>query len=163
MRTRVTLLVGAMLMAGCGPTMPPSAPSPLADRGMPDFQATTIDGRGLDAQALRGHLAVVTFFSKTCASCSRTLPAIQALALELTSVGFVGIAEDQFELDSRDLVTMYQLKFPIAHDRGRAIGAKYHVGELPITFLADRHGVVRWIGGPDESIEDLRRAIDVLK
>ena len=156
----VAALCGA---PACGPTLPPSAPSPLADRGLPDFQSTTMDGRELGARALRGHLAVVTFFGKKCGRCGETLPALQGLSQEQPDVAFVGIAEDDFALDSKDLVTMYRLTFPIVHDKGRSIGGGFHVEEMPATFVADRHGIVRWVGGADQSIDQVRQALEVLR
>jgi peroxiredoxin len=160
---RVTLLAACALAWGCGPTMPPSVASPLVDRGLPAFMAAAIDGRQVDPSALRSKLVVVVFVAKSCAGCTATLQGLEALSHERRDVAFVGVAEDDFELDTKDLVTSYGITFPVVQDKGRPIGAAYKVGALPLTFLADRHGIVRWVGGTDQTMGQLREAIAVLE
>src|SRR6185436_7647875 len=124
LRLALTLLA-ACLAWGCGPTMPPSVASPLADRGLPAFKTAAIDGRPVDPGALRGKLIVMVFVAKSCGGCPATLQGLEALSHELRDVAFVGVAEDDFELDTKDLVTSYGITFPVVQDKGRPIGAAY--------------------------------------
>jgi thiol-disulfide isomerase/thioredoxin len=168
MRTKNLLgrlaLLGALALGGAsscaGPAAPPaSAPSPLLSQPLPDFQRRTLDGGKLDTKGLRGKVVVVKFFAKYCEPCKRTLPAVERMAKEHAEIAFVGVAEDERESDVREVVSLYGLSFPVVHDAGNVLSGRFRVREMPYTFVADATGVVRWVGGPDQSEGDLAQAI----
>jgi cytochrome c biogenesis protein CcmG, thiol:disulfide interchange protein DsbE len=138
---------------------PPSAPSPLFAQALPDFQRRTLEGNKLDSKTLRGRVVVVKFFAKYCEPCKRTLPAVERMAKEHAEVSFVGIAEDERESDVREVVSLYGLSFPVIHDAGNVLSGRFRVREMPYTFVADAKGVVRWVGGPEQSEGELEQAI----
>lgn len=157
-------LAPMLLVTGCAAPapapMPPSAPSPLAGKPLPDVKRPTLDGTRLDTGSLRGRVVVLKFFAEYCEPCKRTLPAAEGLHRQLPDVAFVGISEDDRVSTANELVARYQLTFPIVHDRGQALAGRFRVGELPATFVADATGTVRWVGGPAQTEDDLRRAIE---
>jgi peroxiredoxin len=139
--------------------MPPSMASPLAGKPLPDFQRPALDGAKVDTAALRGRVVVVKFFAKYCEPCKRTLPAVEALAKDRADVAFIGVAEDERESDVREVIGAYGLTFPVVHDRANVLSGRYRVSEMPVTFVADAKGVIRWIGGPAQSEDELEQAI----
>jgi peroxiredoxin len=139
--------------------MPASAASPLAAKPLPDFQRRTLRGETIDTKAMRGRVVVVKFFAKYCEPCKRTLPAMQKLSRDRADVAFVGVAEDERASDVQEVVDSYGLSFPIVHDQGNVLSGRYRVTDMPVTFVADRQGVVRWVGGPGQSEDDLARAV----
>ena len=70
----------------------------------------------------------------------------------------VAVAEDESEDDALGLVAAHHLTFPVVHDGGHVLGGRYRVTDLPVTFVVDRTGVVRWIGGPEKSDADISAA-----
>jgi cytochrome c biogenesis protein CcmG, thiol:disulfide interchange protein DsbE len=151
----------APLLAGCGAApMPPSIPHALAGQPLPEFQRRAIDGAPVDTKSLHGHVLVVKFFAKYCEPCKKTLPAVEALSKSHGDVAFVGIAEDEHESDVNEVIATFHLTFPVVHDAGQTLAGRYRVSEMPVTFVADKQGSIKWVGGPGQTEEDLTAAIE---
>ena len=165
-----TVLVLVLLGEGCGPAaMPPSyTQNPLAPSGplaaqtkpLPEIKRRTLEGATFDTAAVRGRqVVVVKFFAKYCEPCTRSLPWFERFAKEHADVAVLGIAEDERESDVRDVATAFGLTFPIVHDTGNALSGRFRVTDMPITFVADKSGRIRWVGCPDQTEADLEAAI----
>jgi cytochrome c biogenesis protein CcmG, thiol:disulfide interchange protein DsbE len=166
----VAAVLAAVVVTSCGATMPPSyAKSPLSPAGaageetkpLPEIRRRTIDGATFsshDATA-QGKVVVVKFFAEYCEPCKKSLPWFQAFAREHRDVAVVGIAEDERESQVRELAEAYGLTFPVVHDLGNALAGRFRVSDMPMTFVADRHGRVRWVGGPGQTEADLEAAV----
>jgi thiol-disulfide isomerase/thioredoxin len=162
-RTAVALL-GAMMLAlgACAqapPRLPPTARSSLLEHPLPDFVRATLDGRRVSTSQLRGHTIVVKFFADYCQPCKRTLPIAEQLHEENPGVAFVGVSEDEDAATARGLVRSMGLSFPVIRDQDNVLAGRFRVRELPFTFVVDRRGIVRWVGGPAQTGRDLARAI----
>jgi thiol-disulfide isomerase/thioredoxin len=163
------LAVAPVLLGGCTAVMPPSypgnalspsGPSALDAKAMPDVKRRTLDGATFDTAEARNHkVVVVKFFAKYCEPCKRSLPWFQRFAAEHPEVAVVGVDEDERESDARDVATMYGLRFPIVHDTGNALSGRFRVSDMPITFVADKKGRIRWVGGPDQTESELEAAV----
>jgi cytochrome c biogenesis protein CcmG/thiol:disulfide interchange protein DsbE len=161
---RFAMLLLCAVAAGCGPRgggpVPPSAQSPLHSKVIPDFDRPTLDGPKVDTKALRGKVVVVKFFAEYCEPCKRTLPAAQQMHEKYGGkVAFVGVSEDEQESAARRVVATYGLTFPVVLDRGNVLAGRFRVNEIPVTFVVDGQGTVRWVGGPSHSEHDLERAV----
>jgi cytochrome c biogenesis protein CcmG, thiol:disulfide interchange protein DsbE len=165
-RSFATALV-LLSLAACGPKkggpIPPSHASPLLGQAVPEFKRPAMGGQEIDTKALAGKVVVVKFFAEYCQPCKVTLPEAQALSEKNQDVVFVGIAEDEFENTARQLVTTYGLTFPIVHDRGQILAGRFRVSEMPVTFVVDATGVIRWVGGPEQAKGDLAQAIAAVR
>lgn len=173
MRATLSLLAVASILAltsaGCGAAMPPSyaqnalspsGPSALDAKPMPEVKRRTLEGATFDTAELRGRkIVVVKFFAKYCEPCKRSLPWFQKFAADHPDVAVLGVDEDERESDARDIVTMYGLRFPVIHDSGNALSGRFRVSDMPITFVADKKGRLRWVGGPDQTEADLEAAV----
>jgi thiol-disulfide isomerase/thioredoxin len=151
---------------GCDPsrgTLPPSAPSPLLQQESPDFSRPTLRGTKFDTMSRRGSVIVVKFFAEYCAPCKRTLPAAEALHQRYPDVEFVGISEDEYTRQAESMVHTYRLTFPVVMDHGNVLAGRFRVAEMPTTFVLDRKGTVRWVGGPGQSEDDLERAVEAIR
>ncbi len=165
-RTAVTtaLVAATVALVGCpkkspGGPPPPSAPSPLHDGAAPDFSRPSLSGEQVDTAALRGQTVVIKFFAKYCEPCKRTLPAAEQLHRDHPEVAFIGISEDESQSDTEALISTYGLTFPVVLDRGNVLAGRFRVSEIPVTFVVDAQGIVRWVGGPGQSEDDLARAV----
>ena len=152
-------------LAGCSAVMPPSyaqnplSPSGLETKALPDIKRRTIEGGSFDTSQARGKVTVVKFFAKYCEPCKRSLPWFERFARQHRDVVVLGIAEDERESDAREVAAAYGLTFPIVHDTGNALSGRFRVSDMPITFVADRKGRIRWVGGPDQTESDLEDAV----
>jgi peroxiredoxin len=161
---RASVASAAVALAlGCAPkTLPPSAASELLGTPVPDFTRQALDGAPVDTVKLRGSTVVLKFFAEHCEPCKRTLPETERLHHENPRVAFVGVSADDYAATARALGRQFGLSFPIVHDAGRALQSRFRVTELPVTFVVDRTGMVRWVGGPAQSERDLAQTIELL-
>ncbi len=170
---RRRFLAGACLsplpfaLAACGGSgavaAPPSSPSPLLSRALPDFRRPSLGGAEVETGRLRGRVVVVDFFAEHCAPCARSLPALEALHRALPDVSVVGVSEDEDAAGARRVAERFGLSFPVVHDGERVLAGRYRVVDLPATFVADAAGVVRWRGDRAHDEGELRAVIEGAK
>jgi cytochrome c biogenesis protein CcmG, thiol:disulfide interchange protein DsbE len=157
----------ALAASGCSRrTGPPplSAPSKLHAAALPDFERPTLGGARIDTKALRGKVVVIKFFARYCEPCKYTLPEAERVHRELAGdVVVIGVSEDEDPRQTAALVSDHRLTFPVVHDDGHVLAGRYRVTEIPIAFVADRDGVVQWVGGPGMAPGDLERAIAAVR
>ncbi|HEU4406730.1 MAG TPA: TlpA disulfide reductase family protein [Polyangiaceae bacterium] len=160
--------VGAFLpplaLAACGgpgaSQAPPSSPSPLLSKALPDFRRPSLGGPEIETERLRGRVVVVDFFAEHCVPCARSLPALEALHRSMPDVSVVGVSEDEDAAGARRMVERFGLTFPVVHDGSRVIAGRYRVVDLPATFVADPAGVVRWRGDQAHEEGELRAVVE---
>lgn len=151
----------ASLLAACGAAAaPPSAPSPLLGKPLPDFERRTVAGAAVGTRQARGRVVIVKFFAKYCEPCRRTLPAAERLHRDRPDVLLLGIAEDERQADVRETIATYGLTFPVVHDAGNVLSGRFRVRELPAVFVAGPDGTVRWAAGPEQDEQGLGLAVE---
>jgi peroxiredoxin len=155
-------MTAGVIGACAGRSLPPSAAQGLLDEPMPDFERTTVNGGIVRASELRGRIVVVEFFAKYCEPCKHTLAAAEKLHRRRKDVVFIGVAEDERRDDVLWLIAEYDLGFPVIHDASNSLSGRFRVREMPATFLIDRTGSIRWVGGPGQAEDDLAHALKVL-
>lgn len=156
------LLLLSVFATSCGVAPPPpSAPNALLEKPLPKFKRRTLAGSSIHTEP--GQVVVVKFFAKYCEPCKKTLPVAERLHQENADVRFIGIAEDEYRADVDEMIQTYSLTFPIVHDRGNVLAGRFRVSEMPITFVADATGAIRWVGGEGQKEEDLAAAIAWVK
>jgi len=164
-RRSFLLVLTAALLTGCGAggPPPPSAPSPLLGKPLPTVRRPTIAGGRISQDDTNGHTVVIKFFAKYCEPCKRTLPVAQRLHQQRGEVVFIGISEDERTSEAQELVGLYGLTFPVVHDQSNVLAGKFRVNELPVTFVADRRGTIRYVLGPGHDDQALERVLDSLE
>lgn len=159
----LVLLQVCGLLACAGPGLPPSATSPAVDRPVPTFDRRALTGAPVTSEALRGKVVVLEFFAQYCKPCWQTLPEVAALAASDPELVIVGFGEDEFAADTRSMVAQLGLGFPVIHDSGNILAARFRVRQIPATLVVDAAGVVRWQARPGDGLRELRRAIDAVR
>lgn len=157
----LSLVSLALVVSGCGKpkTAPPTMQSSLLGQPIPKFRRPTLAGATFDTEGAKGKVVVVKFFAEYCAPCKVTLPEAESLSRKHDDVAFVGISEDEYESKTREVIGQYGLTFPVVHDGGQVLAGRFRVAELPMTFVIDAAGTVRWVGGPGQHKGDLEAAI----
>jgi thiol-disulfide isomerase/thioredoxin len=150
---------------GCGhASYPPTAPHPLVDKPLPEIHhRSTLDGAAFEMAQLAGKPVVVKFFAEYCKPCQTTLPAAERIHQSHADVVFVGIDEDESASTARDLVQRHGLTFAVIHDASNVLAGRFRVREMPVTFVVDKQGIVRWVGDERQTEEDLTRAVEAAR
>lgn len=165
--------IGGISTAGCGrarPALPRSIPHPLLGRPAPYFEAQNAPaGEPASAQSAStvrvpdptAAVVVVDFWASWCATCVQTMPRMEALYRELRPRGasFVGVNVDEDEQEARRALARLGTTFPNVLDLQRDLLTTYVVPRIPMTFVVDRVGTIRWVGQHPSSTEQVVRAL----
>jgi len=117
----------------------------LLHRRAPEFARAGLDGKRVDLNAYRGKVVLLDFWATWCAPCQVEMPHFVAWQTEYAAQGLqvIGISMDDDPAAARAVVTKRRLNYPVAMGDAK-LGESYGgVLGLPLTFLIDRHGVVR--------------------
>lgn len=160
---RAPFLAAALGLFGCGAgTMPPSVGHSLIGNPAPVFHEMATQDRdvGLPGSP-RTRVTVVDFWASWCTSCRDSIPALSDLYADKREDGVmvIGVSVDESADDALLLAQHLHAKFPVVLDPHMRLAGSYRVGNIPLTFVIDRHGIVRWIG---RDPGDVRRAVNVV-
>jgi thiol-disulfide isomerase/thioredoxin len=115
-----------------------------------DGAVTWLNSPPLTAQALRGKVVLVDFWTYSCINCLRTIPYVRAWADKYRSQGLVVIGvhapEFAFEKDIdnvRRAVKELDLDYPIAIDNDYAIWNAFNNQYWPAHYFIDAQGRIR--------------------
>lgn len=137
----------------------------------PRFALTTIEGRTIDSNSLRGKVVLVNFWATWCGPCKEEMPALMRLKECLAGKDFelLAITTDQQVEGIRTFVRALGLEFPVLLDNTKDVSAAFGVRGLPTTVLIDGQG--RLVGraiGPrtwdgEESVALVRHVLEGTK
>lgn len=162
----LSVLVLAWALTG---SSTPWAADPKLEVGQaaPDFALKTLEGTVVRLSELRNKVVLINFWATWCAPCRLEMPAMQQIHAEYQSKGFEVLAiniESDADKEVRDFVKELRLTFPILLDPEMQDTQAYQAMGLPISFLVDRHGVIRskTVGFHDWKTKETRRLVEQL-
>lgn len=141
----------------------------LLGKPVPDFTATTIDGKAIDADYFKNKTTVIVFMSPGCAPCRYELPKLdqwtktfskdtfQILLLYDSDAAYTrdfrsaksrkyGKIKKKFGLDSLAFDCVAECAMPDRRIIGKscmAVATKFNVNGWPSTFFVSKDGIVR--------------------
>lgn len=129
----------------------------------PPFALTTLDGRKVTLDSLRGQVVVLDFWATWCVPCQQFLPQLQKMAANLKDEPFtvISVSWDEDAAVWQRYVAEHRMSWPQVRDEGRTLSQLYGVDALPHTFTIDADGalVSEVVGvGPDD-VEGRVRAL----
>ena len=104
-----------------------------------------MNGARIDLASLRGKVVLLDFWATWCASCQVEMPAFVQWQRNYGPQGLqvLGISMDDDPALARRMKAKLQLNYPVAMGDEK-LGELYGgVLGLPLTYLIDRHGIVR--------------------
>ena len=119
---------------------------------LPSFDGASawINSPPLDAQALRGKVVLVDFWTYSCINCLRTLPYVRAWAQKYRMHGLVVIGAHTPEFDFERSVDNVQravkdlsIDYPVAVDSRRAVWNAFGARAWPTFYFVDATGHIR--------------------
>lgn len=145
MRTGSLLLVlwGLLLGAGaahCGEL------KPWSGARAPALSLRDPAGATYDLAAYRGKVVLVNFWASWCAPCREEMPSMQALRQRLAARPFEVLTVNLME--SEEKIAAFReaelIDLPVLMDRDGAAAKRWKVRMLPISFVIDRRGAIRY-------------------
>jgi peroxiredoxin len=112
----------------------------------PDFRVTTLEGRPVTLDSLRGRVVLLNFWATWCAPCRVEMPGFQDVHDEHRDDGFtvLGVSTDA---GGRAPVLAFLaeegISYPVAMANGGIVNGYGGARVLPTSFLIDRGGRIR--------------------
>ncbi|HEY7378540.1 MAG TPA: TlpA disulfide reductase family protein [Steroidobacteraceae bacterium] len=140
----------------------------LAGATAPDFVLRSLAGENLRLSEHLGEVVMLNFWASWCGSCRQEMPQLDRLYHTYRSAGFVvlGINVDDDVTRAVDVANALKVSYPVMLDPKKSVAPRYQLGELPMSVLIDRSGVVRFIhsdyqaGKEPPYVAELRRLLN---
>ncbi len=119
----------------------------------PAFRVTTLDGKQVSLDGLRGKVVLLDFWATWCGPCREALPHVQQIAREFAGQPLVilSVSLDSDEAKWKDFVAHNGMTWPKYRDGGFTgpVSQLFGLNAIPHTFTIDSDGVLQ-----DEHISD---------
>ena len=127
-----------------------------------DFTLTAIDGSRIRLKDYRGKLLLLHFYGTWCAPCEAEMPELVRVrqAFPESQLAMLGIAvnETQGERAVREWMQKFKVTYPQALDTPEIVRTFWIQG-VPVTYLIDAQGRIRYRWDGERDFETFRRAI----
>ncbi len=149
---RILGLAGALVIAG--PMIAWAAAPAPARMKAPPTKVTTLDGRTLDLDALKGRIVIIDFWATWCPPCRMESPHFVSLYKTYQPrVEILGISLDQQGASVvGPFVKAQGITYPVAMGQDGALANAYGgVRGIPTTFVIDQQGQIykKYVGYQD--------------
>jgi cytochrome c biogenesis protein CcmG, thiol:disulfide interchange protein DsbE len=119
---------------------------PWTGAGTPALVLASVDGRSVDLSKLRGRVVLINFWATWCEPCRDEMPSLSRLRDRLKNEPFdlltVNFGESASSVTR--FMTRLGLSFPVLLDPEKKASDEWKVRGLPMTFLVDARGTVRF-------------------
>jgi peroxiredoxin len=146
-------LSGVLTAAGADAQPLQSVQRLVVERGVvqvgdeaPNFMLRDLTGNVISLSQLRGKVVLLNFWATWCGPCRVEMPAMEQLYRTFPRGQFEILAvstDPQGAAVTRPFQKRMGFTFPILHDLEYRVGLAYGARTIPITFMVDRHGIVR--------------------
>ena len=108
--------------------------------------AASLDGRKVDLRDLEGRVVLVNFWATWCEPCRDEMPSIEKLRAHLRGRPFDVLAVNYGESPEKVSAFLKRegITLPVVLDRDQQVGDAWKAKGLPMTFLVDAGGRVRY-------------------
>ena len=124
---------------------PAVSASPLVGSPAPAFRLTSLDGRDVSLEELRGRPVVLNFWASWCVPCREEAPLLDAVAREFGPRGLVvlGVLFSDEPDAARTFAARYGLSYASVIDPDGRTAVDFGVFGIPETFFIDASGTIR--------------------
>ncbi|MDT8400990.1 MAG: TlpA disulfide reductase family protein [Bacteroidales bacterium] len=131
----------------------------------PAFKCTTIDGRLIDTQAMKGKVIWINFFATWCPPCKKELPVLEKNVMEKyrdkPDFVLVVLGREHTMDEMKEYAVSTKLKLPFAPDEGREIFSMYATQSIPRNVIIGKDGkiAVQSIGYTEAEFAQLEKKV----
>lgn len=136
-------------------------PAPTEDRGAPAFSRRDLNHQPVRLTAERGKVVLLNFWATWCAPCLGEIPRFAEWQQKYRGQGLrvIGISMDDAEQPVRALYQKYHVNYPVVMG-DEQLGEMYGgILGLPVTFLIDRNGKIRFKHQGSADLDIIEREI----
>lgn len=154
-------LLPILALAACAHSMPASLRHPLAGNRAPAMAQLAVEPASVGIPgASTVKVTVVDFWASWCGGCQESMPQLDALYRDKREDGLrvVGVSLDERAENAYAMAAQLRTSFPIVVDDGR-LASSYRVAQVPLTFVIDANGTVRWVGREPEAVRAAALAV----
>jgi len=115
----------------------------------PDFELPVIGHQGstIALSSLKGQVIVLNFWASWCHPCRDEAPGLRSAWERLRGqqgVLFLGVNEMDDETSAQEFQRQFQMTYPSVFDPSASLAADYGFFGLPVTYVIDAQGVMRY-------------------
>ena len=119
---------------------------PWEGRNAPELARTDLAGKPVDLKDLRGRVVLVNFWATWCDPCREEMPSIERLRSKMAGRPFEVVTVNFGEAPERirEFIQRHKIALPVWLDPDKRSAADWSAGGLPMTFLVDAQGRLRY-------------------
>ena len=119
---------------------------PWRDRAAPALARNDLAGKRVDLKDLRGRVVLVNFWATWCDPCREEMPSIERLRAKMAGRPFEVVTVNYGEAPARisEFLARQKISLPVWLDPEKQAAAEWEAGGLPMTFLVDAEGRIRY-------------------
>lgn len=106
----------------------------------PAIQASLLDGRGFELQALKGKPLLLHFWATWCGICKLEQNSIEAISQDHTVISIAMKSGSAAEI--QQYMNEHQLSFPVIVDTDGHLAGRYGVRAVPASFIINSQGKI---------------------
>lgn len=116
----------------------------------PDFELSDLAGKNVSLASLRGKVVFVHFWASWCMPCKEEFPKLNALAASYKpeELAVLGITVDKAQANIQKFLSKYvgtSVHVRVLRDPDGAVAQAYQNRAMPITFVVDPAGTIRFL------------------
>jgi thiol-disulfide isomerase/thioredoxin len=169
--------VGMILSSAASGSQAAPTPAPVTLPVLPDantmanapslpFDLPTLNGGQVSLSDYEGRIVFLNFWATWCEPCKRELPAFEEFAKAQTEDDSPVILAVNFQETIPEIRSYLQAAgidgFHVLLDSDGAVSDSYGVFQLPVTFVIDQQGVVRYPKFGETTLEELNLYVEEL-
>ncbi len=162
----ILFMIAALLLLGVAHNAIaiPDGPAALIDRAAPEFSRSDLNHDQVSLAAYRGKVVLLNFWATWCAPCLIEMPHLVAWqrAYHKRGLQVVGVSMDDDVQPVDAAYRRYGLNYPVVmgdEELGELYGG---ILGLPVIFLIDRSGKVRFLHGSDAGLSQIHSEVETL-
>jgi peroxiredoxin len=122
--------------------------SALTGKPAPDFSLQSLGGGRVSLADYRGKTAVVAFWASWCGPCRTEMPVLARFYRQMhkpdSGFEFLAISIDEAEGPAQGAADTLKIPFPVLLDADSRVATAYGVDSIPMLFVIDKGGKVRY-------------------
>lgn len=132
---------------------------------VPDFSLDTLDGETVSITDYRGKVVFLNFWATWCIPCQREMPAFNDFMAQGRDDAVILAVNNGEEIQPvAEFVNLFQLEHvPILMDSAFVVSDGFGVVNLPVTYVLDGEGVVRYFKLGEVTSEDIESYIAAIQ